>query len=190
MNRTGRSVAGRVALLSVSALLFISGESVAACHPDAVFRSFNRINETSRTIRQDMAFSEGVVEARTNGRRNINARVPSLPVPGAFNTRATWPVTGHVWELSIPLAAHPKISVNDLMVIYSVSGGSGRTGYFQSVDIPTSVMKITVIPRQIIRTVVDGMIVFMGYIDLDVDYSAVTVAGSYNGTINAVVECR
>ncbi|MDH5509902.1 MAG: hypothetical protein OEZ32_06040 [Nitrospinota bacterium] len=187
MKRTG-SVAIRVTLFLVLALLPFSGPALAACPTGSVFKTFNRINETTRAIQQDMAFSQGLVEGHSSGKRNINARVPSLPIIGGFKTRTTWPVINHLWELSIPFDA--KLTINDLMVIYSISGGQGRSGFFQSGDVPSSVMKVTVIPKGIKQLIVNDRIVFRGYIDLDVDYSAVTVAGSYNGTISAAVECR
>ncbi|MDH5638782.1 MAG: hypothetical protein OEZ04_09840 [Nitrospinota bacterium] len=182
------SVAVRVTLFLVLALLPFSGPALAACPTGSVFKTFNRINETTRAIQQNMAFSRGKVEAETGGKRNINARVPSLPVQGKFRTKVTWPVINHVWELSIPFAS--RITIKDLMVVYSVSGGNGRSGFFQSADIPSSVMKVTVIPKGIKQSIVNDRIVFRGYINLNVDYSAVTVAGSYNGMISAAVECR
>ncbi|MDH5477957.1 MAG: hypothetical protein OEY50_06475 [Nitrospinota bacterium] len=182
-------VANRVALLLVFAYMTAaSGPAMAACPADAVFKTFNRMNEATRPIGQDLSFSQGKVEAAKGFGRDIHARVPSLPLIGDFNPRVTRPLNGHVWELSLPFGSN--IQAENLLITYLVSGGTGRTGFFQSRDNPASIIQATVIPRRIEKTIFDDRIVFRGYIDVDLDFQDATVAGGYTGMISAAVECQ
>ncbi len=112
------------------------------------------------------------------------------PSPHGIATTATIPITGFMWRLRVNRPVPPGFGVGSILVTYQVTGANGAPGVVSSVSNPASQASVTVQPKPIRVRVRRNRIIYRGFVDLFVDYSAATVSGQYRGTITTTIDCQ
>ena len=106
---------------------------------------------------------------------------------GGFTPRAT--ISLGRWQWRLRVRRPTTITAGDLLVSYQVTGSDGTAGVLTADSAPSSHVQATVSTREIRQRQGNNRRRFLGYIDLQLDYSNATRAGNYSGTITVTVDC-
>jgi hypothetical protein len=174
---------------AMTAVLSSAGGVYAACPAGSAFESSISLDESAPVKVRDISVPQSG-PAKVFMKLNLPSGEARNAAEGEIEiaTGGRMAFRNHVWQLTVP--ASSNLDIANLMVSYSISGSAGMSGDLVSLIDTSSIVGITIIPRQIQRIMAGDKIIFRGFIDVDIDYTRATKSGGYSGTISTSVECR
>jgi hypothetical protein len=157
----------------------------AACPQGTDFATRNSYNEDVPVSQPDLAVNEGSYSLSMD----LSLPVGDVGLNISSGGTPTVTISPNRWQWRLRVRQPATVTAADLQVSYEVYGSDGTPGVFTSVQDPTSQAQVTVTTREITQIDKRNQRIFLGFIDLEIDYSNSTRAGNYRGTINVTVDC-
>ena len=176
-----------ILLLSVAILVGYVGQSFAVCPPGTTFRRYTPLTTSINITNPDKSINEGGPFVATMDMAFPTGAIALLPSGHGYPTAYTTTLNYRIWRLRVRRPT--TLTAADLIVTYTVTGSNGVNGVLSSVSAPASQMAVTVIPLAIQTRIRPNRVRFRGFIELLIDYSAITIGGAYTGTITSTVDC-
>lgn len=152
----------------------------AVCPMNSYFITHGQYSQDAPVSQTDIAVSEGSRSLTLDLALSIADAGINIS-GGNFSPIVTVTLNEWQWRLRVPGNPDLTLSVN-----YQITGSDGTPDVLTSVLDPSSKVNATVLSREIVRHGSN----WLGYIDLQLDFSDVMRSGPYTGTVTVFLDCE